>query len=209
MRDMYNGGTDMAVISGGVRLVVTAQQENTQRITVLHYRGPIGHVWTQPELLALATNFWNGVRTAWKASTGITVNFLSITATDMGDALLPVQAVYNIPQPEPGTAGGDPAPANVACCVSWKTPYANRKLRGRTYLYGLTEGHSSGSVLTSSYLALAAALATLLTTFVNGTGVSVMHVVYSRAANVMTPVTTFLIDSIVDSQRRRLPNRGA
>jgi hypothetical protein len=199
----------MAVIDGGVRLVLTAQQENTQRIPVLHYRGPLGHVWTLAELLTLATNWWNAVRTTWKpvCSTGVT--FYSVTATDMSNLVLPVQAVYVIPQPELGTAGGEASPANVACCVAWKTPYANRKLRGRTYLYGLTEGFSQGSTLLSTYLALAAALSIAITTFTNSTGVSVYHVIYSRSANVMTNVTSVLIDTIADSQRRRLPNRGA
>jgi len=192
----------------GVRLVLLATQEATVRTTVLHYSTIAPHTWTAGELLTLATNWWNAVRTSAKASVHSGVNFLSVTATDLSNDLFPTQAVYNIPQPEPGLAGGDAVPANVAACIAWKTPYANRRLRGRTFWYGLTEGFTSGSTLGISYLTLLSNFATAVGSFNNPSGVGVYFAVYSRASNIMTAILTYIIDSVTDSQRRRLPLRG-
>jgi len=191
-----------------VRLVLSGVAENTVRTTVLHYRTPNLHTWTQPELLTLATNFWNAVRASAKATAAGGVNWLSVTATDLGDDLLPTQAVYNIPQPEPGTVAGDMLPANVSCCISWKTPYAHRSLRGRTFWYGMIDTAAAGSIFSSTYLALVANFAAACLAFVNAGGVGCQLGILSRSLSLITPVTTYLIDATSDSQRRRLPNRG-
>jgi hypothetical protein len=60
----------------------------------------------------------------------------------------------------------------------------------------------------AGYLALLGNWALAVLGFNNSAGVIGGMGVYSRAANVITFLTAFLIDSIGDSQRNRLPGRG-
>jgi len=198
----------MAVTPRTIRVVVAGVQENTQRQTVLHFKTNADHTWTQAELLQFCTNFWNDVRLAWKACVGTTVNFLSVTATDLS-IIPPQQGVYSIPQPEPGTIGGEAVPANVACCISWKTLFTGRSYRGRTYLYGLTESNTNGSILNTAYLVAVATLAQRIVAWTNPAGVVALFAVRSSEGGFSTLVNTFIVDNVSDSQRRRLPNRGA
>lgn len=199
----------MADYPGLVKLVLTARSENSVRNSVIYYDSTTGHDWTDAELLTLASNWWASTGAAWKAATSTGVNFESVTVTNLSDETSQNQQVYQIPQPAPGLLTGDMLPANAACCVSWKTGFANRKRRGRTYLYGMNEAMSGGSVWSASYLALAGNVALAVLGFFNSVGLPVRHVILSRVGEFVTIVTAYLIDNIVDSQRRRLPNRGA
>lgn len=108
-----------------------------------------------------------------------------------------------------------PLPNNVALCVSFRTGLRGRSYRGRNYVCGWTENVVNGNAVT------AAAAATVQTAYnqllnLGGSG-QLQWVVVSRYADgqprvtgVATPVlTAVIVDLIVDSQRRRLPGRGA
>jgi hypothetical protein len=113
-----------------------------------------------------------------------------------------------------GEVNLDSLPNNVALCVSFRTAFRGRSFRGRNYVVGLSENQVSGShVIETVSEQFVTAYEQLLS---GGHAVSQTWVVVSRftgnaprTAGVATPIDTVLVvDSTVDSQRRRLPGRG-
>lgn len=113
-------------------------------------------------------------------------------------------------------AGGTAFPAlpnNVAVCVTLLTDLSGRSFRGRSYMPGLAEnsavlselGPSGATNVGLAYIALVDALSLagyelVVTSFQAGLA--------PRAAGVSTPITAVGVNTILDSQRRRLPGRG-
>lgn len=192
-----------------VELVLHANSESSERASVFHFVTNAAHGWTTAELNTLCQNFWSVCGTAIKQSMLPGVNFREITARDM-DTEAGALGSYSIPQPQPGIrTGTDLMPANVALVISWRTGIAGRKYRGRTYWYGGGDADAAGSLPNSGWGTSVATVAGLIGTFVNSGGVAVVLAVASRVLNASTPVNAFVIDAVLDSQRKRLPLRGA
>jgi len=118
---------------------------------------------------------------------------------------------YIYPTPEAGTYAGEVEASQVAAVVSFRTGLAGRSHRGRNYLAGINSGAVTGNVIATAdaagyvadYVALADAIETV-------TGFK--HVVCSfytakfpRATALTTPITQYICNTRVDTQRRRLP----
>lgn len=118
------------------------------------------------------------------------------------------------------TAGTDAAvagPANVALCITWKIDRHYRGGHPRTYLWGLTVSGPSGpntwnaSILTNITTA-ANGFLTDLDAGVPGSGITTMGLVaIHRKRNklvltppLISPINSAVVDSRIDSQRRRL-----
>jgi hypothetical protein len=122
---------------------------------------------------------------------------------------------YSTGLPSVGADASPSMPNNVTIAVRWVTALRGRSYRGRTYHIGLTEN----SVVHNGLLP--AALTQLLngyteliglTTSVGPAALCVASRVSNgveRTAGLMTPVDSVVIDGTIDSQRRRLPGRGA
>ena len=195
--------------AGELKVILTGTQENTTRQMTMHYSTPSIHSWTAAELVTLSTNWWTSCGTAMRAAAVAACNFNSVRAVYDDGVLPPIEGVYNIPQPQPGTYTGVALPSNCAAVISWKTPYASRKQRGRNYLFGLGNQAAVGSVFTNGALVTFGNAASAILGFFNTIGLTVGLTVYSRTAGSQVFVQTYLIDSIVDTQRRRLPNIGS
>lgn len=122
--------------------------------------------------------------------------------------------LYNTGLPLVGLLASPALPNHVTVAIKWGTGLTGRSFRGRTYHIGLTEGQVVNSEVDSAFappiLSGYNALPALMTT--NGYTL----VVASRFANNaprVTGVTTPILnasyaDTVVDSQRKRLPGRG-
>lgn len=96
---------------------------------------------------------------------------------------------------------------NVTVTLSWRTGLAGRKQRGRIYLVGLTEPRvNANDTITSVQLSLMATAAAQFIGPVWSNGV--VPAIFHRADNTYTPVNSYVLENVVDSQRRRLPGRG-
>lgn len=145
-------------------------------------------------------------------SNTLTLNEIKITdlSSDVGFA-------FEIPAPTPKPAGGSAepsAPNNVALCVSFRTAGRGRSSRGRNYVPGIPKtAIAANTVNTDTTTAIAAAYNDLLTV-ADGFGgdwcvVSRFSGGSPRAAGLVSIITAAtIVDSTVDSQRRRLPGRG-
>ena len=113
-----------------------------------------------------------------------------------------------------GTKGGQSLPGNVAIVVSFRTNGRGRSSRGRMYLFGF----KADDLSTPNQIS-AALRTTLVNAAVDLVGkiafVGLQHVIVShffnkapRTAGLVQPVTSQVIDTYVDSQRRRLTGRG-
>lgn len=117
----------------------------------------------------------------------------------------------------PGGAGGAFVPNNVAPCISFRSSVAGRSGRGRNYIPGTPQSVVSGNNMTSGFMAdMVAAYQQLLPSGgLHPDGwlwvvVSRFTLGAPRPAGVANAVLSVLFtDTVVDSQRRRLPGRGA
>jgi len=198
-------------IPAWIEISIHGTQEGTLRVNGFSYK------WdnfataapTVAQLTAMATNFYTAIQAAWKNMMASTYNLDYIEARwlDPGGPLIAGQFVPT--QPFPGTASGLAVPASNSCVISWRTGQLGRKFRGRTYLPALTTTQFVNSTVTAAYITAASAVATIVRDFINGGGsVGVHAVVASFVGQFLTNVTNFTIDSAIDSQRRRLINRG-
>jgi hypothetical protein len=109
--------------------------------------------------------------------------------------------------PSPGTSAGQSIPANATLTMSWRTGRAGRKERGRNYIPGLPfTAVNANDTVTSVFLS---ALATAAGQFVSGVWSNgVVPAIFHRFDHSYTPVNSYVLENVVDSQRRRLPGRG-
>lgn len=136
-----------------------------------------------------------------------------VTVTDLTTSSSPSVEVPVSPV-IPGTASGTALPNNAAAVVSFRTPSRGRSYRGRVYLPGLSDAHRVNPVTFSNGF-MNGVIASFLTLKDTLNSYGWEHVVISRRQNkvdlttgVTTPVTAYLMDSLYDSQRRRLAGRG-
>jgi len=145
-----------------------------------------------------------------------TVSLIAVEASDLTSASGP-QTIDTGGLPEAGGVTSRAMPSNVALCVSFRTGLRGRSFRGRNYLPGMSSDAVSEGVnevnaayqtsIRNAYLAVQLTIE----------GVGAEWVVVSRyadgsprTAGVATPITNVVFtDNVVDSQRRRLPGRGA
>lgn len=137
------------------------------------------------------------------------INTINLT-TQNGPA-----SVLSINPFEAGTGGANDMPANVTWCASLRTLNRGRNFRGRWYLPGLQANSvvAPSTIVTGFANSVIAALAQLMTP-ANVAGFA--YVVVSRFLNnlprgtgINTLITAVTGDLTLDSQRRRLPGRGA
>ena len=117
----------------------------------------------------------------------------------------------------PGTHTGSATPNSVSGCVSFRTANRGRSGRGRNYLMGLTIGQVVGSELTTDTVTAYTQMYQQLLDPGFYTDPQWTWAVVSRFADgaartegLAQPVLSCgFTDVVVDTQRRRLPGRGA
>lgn len=142
------------------------------------------------------------------------LSFTGVTSTDQTTESSP--SIYKAFTPAiSGNQANEATPGNVAAVVSFLTDLRGRSYRGRNYVPGIDSaaftspgnlGAAFAAVLLAAYTALSdVTTATNLTHSV----LSTHHNGAPRVTGVATPVSSYSIDLKSDSQRRRLPGRGA
>lgn len=179
---------------------------------VVHYRLVAGAptVADMSVLAAAAVAWWN---THLKPLTASNVSLVGIKVTSLQTFNAPV-VEYLTGLPIVGTASGTPMPNNVTIVTRLATDNRGRSYRGRVYHVGLTNTQISGNTVgATTRTALQAAWSNAFTL---GTAPVWTLVVASRFANgeprttgIKTDVTGCSVNATIDSQRRRLPERGA
>lgn len=107
----------------------------------------------------------------------------------------------SVPLDNPPGTGSIRLPDQVATVVSLRTGLAGRSFRGRMYLPLNGLSLDANAQLSSSSIGLVADAAKDLVDDINAGGLEV--VVMSATQTLTTPVTSIIVDSILDTQRRR------
>lgn len=175
-----------------------------------------GVPFSASDLLAATAAF----KTWWEASVRpnvvLNVTLERVLATGLDSATAPgIEDAFGLPMA--GSNGsGAPLPNNVTVAIKWLTAFRGRWYRGRTYHIGLSstsvvDSHITDAergVLLSAYAALPTQLAAATPALTLGVLSTIMGKA-PRAVGLFTPIQTLSIDPVIDSQRRRLPGRGA
>lgn len=151
--------------------------------------------------------FYNDI----KAYQNVSCVLQNITATDVHVAN-GTQTILPLTTANVGTQPGAAAAANAAMCVSLRTNFTGRSFRGRFYLGGLGQGNLDNA---QNFAAVnAAGVATIFEDFIDALNTinMVLVVVSNFAAGVervvalATEIIAIIVDTKVDSQRRRTAN---
>ena len=166
----------------------------------------------------LASDWLTNVMPLVTAATSATVNFEDLQVSDTsstGDELY-TQALT---QPNPGSVSGDSLPNQNAGLISLGTGQKGRRKHGRLYTFGLVEAGQADGQLTGAQLTAITALgAGIVARYgAGGTSPNWRAVIYSpvspppkppkvpklKTDEIVTDVTTYKIDPVVRTQRRR------
>jgi len=151
--------------------------------------------------------FWN----VYKAALHNSFTLQNITATDVSVAN-GIQTILPLTTGNVGAAGGDPAAANAALCISLRTNFTGRSFRGRMYIGGLPTlvFADAQNVDTTTAATFAGWFEDFITAL--GTINKTLVVVSNYAAGVVrvvalaTEIISIIVDTKIDSQRRRTAN---
>lgn len=178
---------------------------------VLHFFNTLG-AFTQADLNTLADNLgaqWNGNVLPLISSD---YTFELVQARDLTTQFAPTAEFSGA---SAAGGGGDAMPNNVASCFSLRTGLPGRSNRGRLYIGGIPRDAVTENNITAGFRnSMLTALGNLIGQDSVATGF--IWSVLSRqqnnlplAAGISRPITVVITtDSVVDSQRRRLPGRG-
>lgn len=185
----------------------TVKAENT-----LYFTGSAGVTPAlASSLAAQLAAWWN---TNFKTPSPTIMNLSEVYITDL-TTQTSFTVSYTTGLPSAGLSAVDPLPFNCAHCVSFRTAQRGRSGRGRNYVMGLTDSEANASVIQTTRLNLDVAAYQALIgagTFVAGLQFCVVSRYTNgapRTVGLAIPITSVLsVDTIIDSQRRRLPGRG-
>jgi hypothetical protein len=187
-----------------VKFVIEGQADGQDVINVLHYKY-VGAAPTAVALDAFITSWKTAHLAQWLACHSSGYLILGFECTDIASAA-GARATQALSTGNVGTVGSPLLPNNVALAVSWRTGLAGRTNRGRTFMGGLPASGYNNDAITGSLLTALSTLAAALIsqTFTGGFDFAVASFKDSLAK----VITGFIMETVIDSMRRRLPGRG-
>jgi len=159
------------------------------------------------DAIIAATDFYNDLKTL-QDDTCVLNN---ITATDVS-VLNGTQTILPFTTGNTGTLSGVATAANAAMCASLRTNFTGRSFRGRFYLGGLGAGtvQDAQNFTTTSAAQLGGFIADFITALnaINQTLVVVSNYAAGviRVVALATEIISIIVDTKIDSQRRRTAN---
>lgn len=194
-----------------VAMVELFYREDNQRLeNVLHFQ--LTSSPTVSSLQTLCQNVASWWDTVMRPLVNTAVTLVAVKATSLNTQNAP-SVEYTTGLPLAGTASGTAAPNSVTVAVKLITLNRGRSYRGRVYHVGMSVANISGNVLTTGYrTALTTAYGAL--TIPAGFGGAILVVAsrvedgQPRTNGVATTVSGVSVNPTLDSQRRRLPERG-
>lgn len=165
------------------------------------------------ELAEACSDWWVANLRDWS---GVHLTLREVYAVDLTTVSSPSATHVETPAPV-GVFPGTPLPNNVTLAVSFRTPGRGRSSRGRWFVTGLTETSLSSTLGQTVNIVYAAGILDAFVALNAALPAGWTHVVVSfysggaaRSEGVVIPITNYLLtDLTIDSQRRRLPGRGA
>ena len=191
------------IIPGCVEVVTHAQSNGNERCNVFHY-GYTGSAPVASELESLLADWEASVIEAQEDLTWVGTTYYKAVARDLGDTAgaYAERSMFRI-----GADGNAATSSQVSLCLSKRSGLRGRSRHGRFYIFDVTDPFFDHDTLNVVYLPLLNNLAeNLLETRLSGRFVPVIA---SRKHLNWVPIRSITWDFTVDTQRRRIPGRGA
>jgi hypothetical protein len=198
--------------AGNAKIIIKQTYAGVNVYNILHaQKAPIS-AWSASELATLAST----VRSAWVTNfTPLQYNGLTLNDVTCVDLTSDTGAEGSATGSTPGGLSGSALSSNAAACLTWKIARRYRGGHPRTYVAGALSSHTSNAnTWGATYLTAMTSAALALRTAINGVvaGASTVQVgtlhYYRAGVLLATPLvseyTGVVVDSRVDSQRRRL-----
>lgn len=190
---------------------VIMDQDGQEVVNVFHFLSDVG--WDDSRLAGLCdmlSSWWEGsIQTAYPAE----YSLRSVKCTDLTTQTAATAQTDFSPPTFGGDSASEPLPNNVSVVIKWITGKRGRSYRGRTYYPCLTTVMVAANRLTVGGLATVSAAAGAL--FAEAVSrqwwpvvVSYCHDGAWRTSADVTRITSYGVNEVLDSQRRRLPERG-
>lgn len=200
-------------IPNGIRVCLNYTNAGELACNVFHVEGPSDP--TLADLTTIAEEFvawWNA---NMKPLTSAATSLQSVEVTDVtADGQEGIE--YTTGLPLAGTASGANLPNNVTVATKLTSGLTGRSRRGRSYFVGLTDNalNTGSQTLTTTFqAALTGAFQELIEQLVVAGFQLAVASLWSngvpRTTGLLTPIINAEVNPTVDSQRRRLPERGA
>lgn len=198
----------IGIVPNGIKIEWNATQNSipvVQRVFVTKTSAPTSADLDDAIVAALA--YFNAKKGALHPS----YILQNITATDVSVAN-GTQTILPLTTSNVGTGSGAPAAANAAMCISLRTNFTGRSFRGRFYEGGLiSDGFANAQNFQPTYVA---GLADFFQDFIDAlAAINMTLVVVSnfaagvvRVVALATEIISIIVDTKVDSQRRRTAN---
>lgn len=171
-------------------------------------------VWSVPIAtnVALDTIDWWETYIAPRLTTSTQLELVRVTQLDDPDGFIIEE---NSGLPINGTVALEPEPSNVSVVVSFRSGLRGRRNRGRNFLGGIPQAAIATNNVDDTYMGQLVAAYEALNSDVFIPN-DAYHVIYScrdiggeDLSGVGVVVTSYLVNPIVATQRRRLPGRGS
>lgn len=187
-----------------IRIVMKFTRDTRQFQNVLHVQAPA------PVVFGDLVNAANEAVDWWTNSYGPPmvpeVCLFSVVATDMS-VEGGMQYTADVSPASCGTSPGNAEPGNVTSTISWRTGRTGRRYRGRTYVVGMPEtATGDNDTITGGMVTVLASAA--VDWILRALGINLPPVVASFTYASAEQILSAVIENVLDSQRRRLPQRG-
>lgn len=195
------------------RVCLRYDQNGEQTCNIFHVLCPTDP--SEADLTEIATIF----RDWWDAEMqGLTVSTTSLEAIEVKDMTADGEEgiLFTAGLPLAGSDANVPLPNNVTFATRLNTGFTGRSRRGRSYFAGVPADalDTDKQHITSTWQTLVmGAFADLLTALVTaGFELAVASTIEDgvpRTTGLVTPISSVSVNTTLDSQRRRLPERGS
>jgi len=191
-------------VANTVEVAIQGKEGGQARVNVLAYKYS-GAAPTPAELTSLGAAIAGAVLPAMEAAAVTTVSWQNIHLRDMS-TITGASVDYPLVGPFVGLRSTPAAPGNVTLSLSKRSAIAGRSFRGRFYTVGPGQADFPLDTAAVGYVTLATNIGvTLLVSFLAGRFQPAIASVVQAASN---PIISVVIDTVADSMRRRLLNRG-
>lgn len=193
------------------KVALIFQRDTRELVNTFHVARTTG--WDISSMTALGTAIVSWYNSVYKAALPTTVALSQVQVRQLNPAS-PLAVDIPVTPASPGTRGGPTEAGNASVTMSERTGFAGRAYRGRMYAAAVPSNDVTSDDKVSS------ALVTLLGNAIGnlvfgalpaGDLLAVFHrpgLVPKPLDNLYTVVNTYILENIIDSQRRRLPGRG-
>lgn len=193
-------------LPNGVKVELKYTLNGKACVNVLWFTKPVITVTVDFPALGGAIKDWWVDTQAAAHPTSMSLDEIVITEWAAADG---AQLTFTEDLPAAGTNASPALPNNVALVVSLRTGYTGRSFRGRMYVPGLHEGQVVGDDVSLLIASDFATGAELLASMALDEGflwvvASFHHDLAPRVTGVPSAITSFVVNTRVDTQRRRL-----